>query len=86
VPAEDLNGNPHDFSESATIQGAHQVDLVGQGQYDEILGTAHLGILDSPETWKIGFEFLADPSTPLSSPSRAARDRLAAERSELITM
>ena len=62
VPAEDLNGNPHDFSESATLQRAEQVDLVGQGQYDAALGTAHLGILNSPETWAIAFEFLTDPS------------------------
>jgi pimeloyl-ACP methyl ester carboxylesterase len=62
VPAEDLNGNPHDFSESATLQRADQVDLVGQGKYDGILGTAHLGILNSPETWGIAFDFLTDPS------------------------
>ena len=62
VPAEDLNGNPHDFSESATLQGANQVDLVNQGQFDTILGTSHLGILDSPETWGIAFDFLTNPS------------------------
>ena len=62
VPAEDRNGEPHDFSESATLEGARQVDLVGQGQHDEILGTAHLGILNSPETWGIAFDFLTNPS------------------------
>jgi pimeloyl-ACP methyl ester carboxylesterase len=62
VPAEDLNGNPHDFSESATLQRAEQVDLAGQGQYDTVLSTAHLGILNSPETWGIAFKFLTDPS------------------------
>jgi hypothetical protein len=62
VPAEDLNGNPHDFSESATLQRAEQVDRTGQGQYDLALGTAHLGILNSPETWAIALEFLTDPS------------------------
>ena len=62
VPAEDLNGRPHDFSKSATLQGADQVELVDQGQYDAILGTAHLGILDPPETWGIAFDFLTDPS------------------------
>jgi hypothetical protein len=61
-PPEDLNGNPHDFSESATLQRADQVDLVGQGKYDGILGTAHLGILNSPETWGIAFDFLTDHS------------------------
>src|SRR5262249_21086543 len=62
VPAEDLNGNPQDFSESATLQRAEQVDLVGQGKYDTVRGTAHLGILNSPDTWGIAFEFLTDPS------------------------
>jgi pimeloyl-ACP methyl ester carboxylesterase len=62
VPAEDRNGNPHDFSQSATLQGAHQVDLVDQGQHGGILGMAHLGILNSPETWEIAFDFLTDPS------------------------
>jgi len=62
VPAEDLNGTPHDFSESATLKGADQVDLVNQGPFDTILGTSHLGILDSPETWGIAFDFLTNPS------------------------
>ena len=62
VPAEDLNGNPHDFSESATLQKADQVDLVGQGQHDAILGTAHLGILNSPDAWELAFEYLTNPS------------------------
>lgn len=62
VPAEDRDGNPHDFSQSATLQHAHQEDLVGQGQFDGLLGTAHLGILNSPETWEIAFDFLTDPS------------------------
>jgi len=62
VPAEDYNGNPHDFSQSATLQGARQVDLTGQGLYDPILGTAHLGILNSPTTWQLALDFLTDPS------------------------
>jgi hypothetical protein len=62
VPAEDYNGQPHDFSESATLEGAQQVDLTGQGLYDPILGTAHLGILNSPETWQSALDFLTDPS------------------------
>lgn len=62
VPAEDREGNPHDFSESATLKGADQVDLIGQGQYDLILGTAHLGILASPDTWGITLDFLTNPS------------------------
>ena len=60
VPAQDREGNPHDFSQSARLEGAHEVDLVGQGAYDDILGSAHLGILNSPVTWQRAFDFLAD--------------------------
>ena len=62
VPAEDYRGNPHDFSRSATLQGAQQIDLTGQGLYDPILQTAHLGILNSPQTWQLALNFLTDPS------------------------
>jgi hypothetical protein len=58
VPAEDREGKPHDFSRSARIKGSKIVLLTGQGAYDEALQTAHLGIVDSPETWRIAFEFL----------------------------
>ena len=58
VPAEDRNGNPHDFSHSAELEGAQQLDLVGQGAYDPVLGTAHLGILNSPQTWQAALGFL----------------------------
>jgi pimeloyl-ACP methyl ester carboxylesterase len=58
VPAEDRNGRPHDFSHSAELEGAQTVDLTGQGAYDPILGTGHLGILNSPQTWRIAFDFL----------------------------
>lgn len=59
VPAEDSFGQPTDFSRSATLRGARQIDLVGQGAFDPILGTTHLGILNSPQTWAATFEFLA---------------------------
>lgn len=63
VPAEDSFGQPFDFSKSAEIKGARQLDLVGQGVYDPILGTAHLGILNSPQTRQATFDFLtARPS------------------------
>jgi pimeloyl-ACP methyl ester carboxylesterase len=62
VPAEDYLGRPHDFSQSATLQGAEQRDLTGQGQYDPILGTTHLGILNSPDTWNAALDFLTRPS------------------------
>jgi hypothetical protein len=59
VPAEDRDGNPHDFTESAGLAGAERtIDLVGQGQYDNILATAHLGILNSPEARRAALSFL----------------------------
>jgi pimeloyl-ACP methyl ester carboxylesterase len=60
VPAQDRTGASHDFSRSAVLHGkrAVNVDLVGQGQYDAILGSAHLGILNSPETWSLVADFL----------------------------
>jgi pimeloyl-ACP methyl ester carboxylesterase len=58
VPAEDRDGNPHDFSASALLAGAPSIDLVGQGRFDPILQTAHLGILNSPETWQAALRFL----------------------------
>ena len=58
VPAEDSFGQPTDFSRSAKLRGARQTDLVGQGVYDPILGTAHLGILNSPQTREAALEFL----------------------------
>jgi hypothetical protein len=59
VPAEDSYGQPADFSNSAAIRGARQLDLTGQGAYDPILGTTHLGILNSPVTRQAAFDFLA---------------------------
>ena len=58
VPAEDREGMPHDFSQSARIAGARELDLVNQGVFDAILGSSHLGILNSPATWQAGFDFL----------------------------
>ena len=58
VPAEDRNGNPHDFTASAGLDGAETIDLVGQGQFDPILSTAHLGILNSPDTRNAALRFL----------------------------
>jgi pimeloyl-ACP methyl ester carboxylesterase len=58
VPAEDSLGRPHDFSDSASLEGAAEVRLSGQGAYDPILGTSHLGILNSPDTWSATFAFL----------------------------
>ena len=58
VPAEDSFGRPTDFSKSARLQGAEELNLSGQGAYDTLLGTSHLGILNSPETWQATYDFL----------------------------
>jgi pimeloyl-ACP methyl ester carboxylesterase len=61
VPAEDRLGRPHDFSGSAALHGnrAVNLDFVGQGAFDPILGTAHLGILNSPAAWDAVADFLS---------------------------
>jgi pimeloyl-ACP methyl ester carboxylesterase len=65
VPAEDRDGNPHDFTESAGLAGAKTIDLSGQGQYDPVLGTAHLGILNSPDSRSAALQFLTSlPGRP----------------------
>jgi hypothetical protein len=59
VPAEDRDGNPQDFTESAGLAGAEKtIDLVDQGQFDPILFTTHLGILNSPEARSAALAFL----------------------------
>lgn len=58
VPAEDREGRPHDFSRSAWLKGSLIVGLTGQGAYDQALLTSHLGIINSPETWRVGYRFL----------------------------
>ena len=60
VPAEDSFGVPTDFSRSATLKGARQLDLVGQGVNDPILGTTHLGILNSPQARAAALQFLTE--------------------------
>jgi len=60
VPAEDRTGAPHDFSQSATLTGARELDLTGQGIHDPFLLTAHLGIANSPQTWQAALEFLTE--------------------------
>jgi hypothetical protein len=59
VPAQDRDGNPHDFADSALLAGAPTISLSGQGQFDPILGTAHLGILNSPVTRQAALKFLS---------------------------
>ena len=62
VPAIDSFGNPTDFSKSGSLRGAREIALTGQGAYDPILGTAHLGIMNSPQTWRATLEFLTEGS------------------------
>jgi hypothetical protein len=61
VPALDAFGRPTDFSHSASLSGADEIALTGQGQYDPVLGTTHLGILNSPTTWRATLDFLTAP-------------------------
>src|ERR1700692_1786767 len=68
APAEDRHGNPHDFTASAGLAGAGTIDLVGQGQFDTVLSTAHLGILNSPDTRNAALRFLT------SLPGRADQE------------
>jgi pimeloyl-ACP methyl ester carboxylesterase len=58
VPAQDSLGRPHDFSDSPALEGAEELTLTGQGAFDPILGTSHLGIVNSPATWAATLEFL----------------------------
>lgn len=58
VPAIDSYGVPTDFSGSALLKGARRLDLTGQGAYDPILGTGHIGIFNSPQTWAATVDFL----------------------------
>ena len=57
VPSLDRDGDPADFSRSPELAGATNLGLAGQGAYD-VLGTAHLGIWSSPETWRATLQFL----------------------------
>lgn len=58
VPSLDRDGDPADFSLSPTLAGAENVALAGQGVYDTLLGSAHLGIWSSPEAWRVALRFL----------------------------
>ncbi len=58
-PALDRDGEPHDFSASAGLAGAETIELEDQGQFDDVLHTAHLGILNSPKTRAAVLHFLA---------------------------
>jgi pimeloyl-ACP methyl ester carboxylesterase len=65
VPAEDRDGKPHDFTASAGLAGAQTIDLVNQGQFDTVLFTSHLGILNSPDSRSAALQFLSSiPGRP----------------------
>jgi len=59
VPAIDSFGIATDFSHSASLRGARELSLTGQGAYDPILQSSHLGILNSPQTWQAALDFLS---------------------------
>jgi pimeloyl-ACP methyl ester carboxylesterase len=60
IPSIDRNGALHDFSASPALRGATNVVLTGQGAFD-ILGSAHLGIANSPTVWDLAADFLLEP-------------------------
>jgi len=60
VPAIDAYGRPTDFSRSASLRGAREIALTGQGVYDPCRHTSRLGILDSPRTWQSTLDFLSE--------------------------
>lgn len=59
VTAEDSCGKPTDFSKSPKLQGTRDLPLTAQGAHDTTLGTAHLGIWNSPATWAATWDFLS---------------------------
>ena len=58
VPSVDAYGKAVDFSTSARITGAAELVYTGQGSYDPLAGTAHVGIGNSPTTWQATLNFL----------------------------
>lgn len=68
VPAQDREGRPHDFSRSASLEGAQIAEVTGQGRYDEVLLAAHTGIVNSPEVWELARDFLAPQAAPAAPP------------------
>jgi pimeloyl-ACP methyl ester carboxylesterase len=71
VPAEDRTGAAYDFARSPELNGplAENVALTGQGAHD-IIGTGHLGILASPDTWALTLEFLTASNGDVGGPRR----------------
>jgi pimeloyl-ACP methyl ester carboxylesterase len=65
TPSVDSFGMPADFSTSARIPRAKEINLVGQSGYDDFANgiTAHWGIAFSPTTWQAAFSFLTRRSS-----------------------
>jgi hypothetical protein len=86
VPAEDRAGHAHDFRSSARLEGAQDVGVAGQGAHDPALGTAHIGISNSPVVWQLTLDFLvAEPAPELAPEPDAARARAPGEAVETDT-
>lgn len=72
VPAEDRDGNPHDFSKSAWLEGAQRtVEVTGAGAHDPVLQAAHTGIINDPDVWQAAFDFLSPQARPDATTSAA---------------
>lgn len=63
TPSVDSFGKPANFSTSARIPRAKELNLVGQSGYDDLTNgiTAHWGIAFSPATWQAAYSFLKRP-------------------------
>lgn len=78
VPSQNRRGEPEDFSRSARLEGAQVREVTDQGRFDDTLGTAHIGIVNSPEVWALALEALTGgaatppPSGDEPSPPPAA--------------
>jgi pimeloyl-ACP methyl ester carboxylesterase len=75
VPAQDRDGWPHDFSASARLDGAAYHGLTGQARYQGPTGSAHTGILASPETHAIIASVLGAPEAVAAARVSVATSR-----------
>jgi len=66
VPAQDALGRPTDFSRSASLTGADEIALTGQGAYDPVLGTTRYPFRHGDTTinvWSFGQAVPANKSS-----------------------
>ena len=87
VPEQDREGNPHSFARSALLDGATNVAMRNQEQYAAPgSGTAHVGIINSPEAWAIAYTFLVvDDPGPVVAPVTTRFTRRRAPRALTIS-